>query len=239
MTNILFIITLLLVAACASEVSTNGNPEQDYEAIKRSIAKGHFDESLDVLERFPAKHPYSQYSVQAELLHIYTAYKIEQYILSETLADRFVKRHPRHHDVAYAKYLLAMSHYRQVASEKKDQGQTLAAIKAFKKLIADHPESRYARDAKTRLGRLFRLLAMHELEIGKYYFERGRYVAAINRFSTIVRDYQTSRAIEEALYYLAASYAALDLKHDAQITALLLQHNYPHSKWTSKSKRYL
>jgi len=238
MINFLLIITVLLLTSCASNVST-GDPEQDYERIKESIKSGHYNESIDVLEKFPSKHPYSQYSVQAELLHIYTAYKLEQYILSETLAGEFIKRHPRHPDVAYAKYLLGMSHYRQLAPAKKDQGETRKAIKAFNALISSHPKTKYARDAKKRMGRLYRLLAMHELEIGKYYFDLGRYVAAINRFDTIVRDYQTSKAIEEALYYMAASYSALDLKDDARITALLLRHNYPRSKWSSKSRRYL
>jgi outer membrane protein assembly factor BamD len=64
-------------------------------------------------------------------------------------------------------------------------------------------------------------------------------VAAANRFQKVVKEYQTTSAIEESLYYLAASYAEMGLSKDARQMALLLRHNYPDSRWSSKAKDFL
>ena len=162
--------------------------------------------------------------------------KHEEYALAETLCDEFINRHPRHPDVAYAHYLLGMSHYEQIAVAKKDQGETHAAVSAFNELIGKFPDSEYARDATDRMERLYNLLAEHELTIGKFYYRRNRFVAAANRFQTIVSDYQSSPSTAEALYYLAASYDALDMDGNARETALLLRHNYPKNKWSIKAE---
>ncbi|MFQ5355677.1 MAG: outer membrane protein assembly factor BamD [Mariprofundaceae bacterium] len=229
----------LLLSACASNTELTDNPAIDYQNIKSEVEKGHYENANTALDKFPAKHPYSHYTIQTELLRAYSAYKLEQYTLSITMCEEFIQRHPRHPNVAYAKYLLGMSHYRQISGPEKDQQESQSAIDAFQTLIAEHPKSSYAGDAKNRLRRLYTSLAKHELQVGKFYYDRGRYVAAANRFQTIMQNYQTSVVIEEALYYVAASYKALNLDRNARDTAILLRHNYPNSEWSKKAKTFL
>ncbi len=174
-----------------------------------------------------------------ELLRIFAAYKNQEYILSETLSAEFIRRHPRHPNVDYAKYMLAMSHYREASPSEKDPSQSLAAIESFKRLLREHPNSPYARDGARRLQKLYNTLASHEVNVGKFYFNHKRYVAAANRFQTVLEKYQTTPAIEEALYFLAASFAELGIKDEARDTALLLRHNFPKSKWSRKAARFL
>jgi len=230
----------LLLAACASDSVVKKSPaEIDYEQAKKLLAKGSYEAVNMELEKFGSKHPYSQYTIQAELLRIFAAYKSSEYILSETLSKEFVRRHPRHPNVDYAQYMLGMSHYRESSPSEKDQSQTLAAIESFKVLLDRHPKSSYARDGARRLQRLYNRLGDHELNVGKFYFKRHRYVAAANRFQTILEKYQTTPAIEEALYYLAASWDKLGIADDARNSALLLRHNYPKSEWSRKAARFL
>jgi len=230
----------LLLGACASGSAVQKSAvEAEYENAKKLLAKGEYSRVNLDLETFGAKHPYSQYSIQAELLRIFAAYKNGEYILSETLSKEFIRRHPRHPNIAYAEYMLAMSHYRQVSPAENDPEQSLAAIKGFKRLLREHPNSSYSRDGARRLQRLYNRLAGHEVSVGKFYFRRGRYVAAANRFQRVLEQYQTTPAIEEALYYLAASYAKLGIKDNARDSALLLRHNYPNSEWSRKAARFL
>lgn len=233
------LIALLALAACASAPEYTDDATADYARAKHLIAKGDYGQANMMLEKYDAKHPYSQYSIRVELLRIFAAYKNGEYVLSETLSDRFIDRHPRHPDVTYAKYMLGMSHMKESGPADRDPTQTLAAVDAFKRLIREHPQSSYARDGARRLQQLYDKLAAHELSVGKYYFDRERYVAAANRFQTVVQDYQTSSAIEESLYYLAASYHALGLGKDSHDIAVLLRHNYPRGEWSNKSKRFL
>lgn len=228
---------LPLLAACATDPNKDlGTPEEDYKKAKGMIGEGAFSTANMFLEKYSTHHPYSQYTVQAEILRAYAAYMNREFILSDTLCSEFVRRHPRHPDIAYVKYLGAMSHYKQIVPPDRDQAETIAAIDAFKVLIADHPDSEYAREGRQRLGRLNEQLAEHELAIARYYFEARRYVAAANRLQTVVEKYQQTPSIEESLYLLAATYTALGMGERAHEAALLLRHNYPNSDWSRKSE---
>jgi len=229
----------LLAGGCASDTTGKNKAEVDYEAAKHKLDKGDYAGANKSLEDFGAKHPYSRYTVQAELLRLFSAYKDREYVLSEVLSKEFADRHPRHPNVDYAKYMLAMSHYRESSPSENDQEQTLKAVASFKRLLKEHPDSEYAKDGASRLQHLFNRLAGHELNVGKYYFDQGQYVAAANRFQVILDKYQTTPAIEEGLYYLAASFAKLGIKDDAKQTTILLQHNYPQSEWSRKAAPFL
>ena len=232
-------LSLLLAAGCASDQAVKSAAQADFEAAKKALSKGHYGEVALSLQDFSTRYPYSKYATQAELLRIFAAYKDSEYILSEVLSKEFTERHPRHPNVDYAKYMLAMSHYRQSSSAEKDPKQTYEAIKAFKRLLSEHPHSAYAKDGANRLQRLYNRLAGHELKVGKYYFDKGRYVAAANRFQVVLKKYQTTPAIEEALYLLAASFDKLGIRDNARQTAMLLRHNYPRSEWSEKARAFL
>jgi len=239
MKKLMMVCVILALAGCASTGPEKGTARADYERAKHKLSIGRYNEVTLDLEKFSTKHPYSHYATQAELLRAFAAYKGEELALAEVICEEFIRRHPRHPDVDYAKYLLAMTHYKQVSPPEKDQSESRKAIAAFKRLLQDHPDSKYAKDGARRLQKLYNHLARHEVTVGKFYFDRGRYVAAANRFQTVIRKYQTTPSIEEALYYLAASYAALDIRRFAHDTARLLQHNFPNSSWSKKAKRFL
>lgn len=235
------ILALLLLSACSKhdETTYKSGAEKEYLQAKADMAKGRYGVVAMNLDKFSANYPYSRYAIPADLLRIFAAYKDGEFVLSETLSKHFIERHPTNANVDYAKYMLAMSFYKQRSAPEKDATMNRNAINAFKRLLKEHPNSAYAQDGKTRLQSLYNSLAKHELTVGKFYFDRDRFVAAANRFQEVVRLYQTTPSIEEALYYLAASYAEMDLAKDAHQTATLLKHNYPNSSWSAKAKRYL
>jgi len=237
----MLILTLAVVAGCSKhdEPLYKSGAQKDYENAKRLVDKGSYSVVTTSLEKFSANYPYSKYAIQAELLRIFAAYKDEEFILSETLSKKFIERHPAHANVDYAQYMLAMSYYKQRSPAEKDATMNQMAIDAFKKLLKAHPDSAYAKDGQSRLQSLYNTLAKHELTVGKFYYGRERYVAAANRFQGVIRLYQTTPAIEESLFYLAASYAKMDMHTDARQIAILLRHNFPDSSWSSKVKQYL
>jgi len=234
-----FAFIALLAAGCATDkFAGKSAAEADYLTAKALVDDGRYGEATRQLEQYGTKYPYSKFTSQAEILRLFSSYKGGEYVLSEVLSKEFVDRHPRHPNVDYAKYMLAMSHYRQTSAAERDQEQTELAMQAFKRLLADHPKSEYVNDGKRRLQRLYNRLAAHELTVGKYYFDKKRYVAAANRFQVIVEKYQTTPSIEEGLYYLAASFDKMGIKDSARQTAILLKHNYPKSEWTLEAEPF-
>lgn len=234
------LIILSLLSGCASnDKALSKNAESEYSHAKDMIERGDFGMATRRLGTFDSKYPYSKLTIQAELMRIYSAYKGNEFVLSETMSNRFIDRHPTHKNVDYAKYMLAMSFYNQRTSAERDITMFKSTIDAFERLIREHPESSYIESSKNKLQSLYNTLAEHELIIGKYYFGHDRFVASANRFQELIRLYQTTPSIEEALYYLSASYAKMGLKRDARQTAMILRHNHPKSSWSSKAERYL
>jgi len=237
---LLLLMTIGLIAGCGKEeLSPSDSAKADLAQAKEYVDAGNFSSANLFLEKFSNKHPYSQHISEAELLHIYAAFKNEEYILSETLATRFLSKHPNHPDISYAQYMLGMSYLHETVASQRDPAPTRLAVSAFKKLIHNYPKSTYVSEANIHLQNLRNKLAEHELYIGKYYFNHDRFVAASNRFQEVVKKYQTSPAIEEALYYLAASFASLKLHDNARDSAILLRHNYPKSEWSEKAAAFL
>ena len=229
---------IALLTGCAKEEYAD-TAQKEYEAAKRRIDRGEYSAAAFDLEQFSSNYPYSRFAVKAELLRIFAAYKGGEYVAGETQALRFIDQHPRHPNVDYAKYMLAMCYYKQRGKAQHDPTQNKSAIDAFKRLIREHPDSSYAEDGKSRLQSLHNTLAEHELHVGKYYYDKKLYVAANNRFQDVIKHYQTTPSIEEALYYLASSYAKMGLERDARRSAQILRHNYPGSSWSKKAAEFL
>lgn len=232
-------VLLALLGGCAKNDQYNDTTQNEYEKIKKRMDKGEYSAAAYDFGQFQTKYPYSRHAIQSELLRIFAAYKAGEMDLAETLSIRFIDLHPRHANVDYAKYMLALSYFKHQADAKHDPSQNQKAIDAFTVLINEHPDSSYAKDGKSRLQTLQNTLARHELYVGKYYYDRKLFLAAANRFQEVVKRYQTSPAIEEALYYLASTYAEIGMQKDARQSALLLQHNHPKSSWSRKAARFL
>ena len=106
-------------------------------------------------------------------------------------------------------------------------------------VIETYPDSDYARSAMLKFELAFDHLAAKEMEIGRYYLKRGNYTAAINRFRTVVQDFQTTTHTAEALHRLVEGYLGLGLNAEAQTAAAILGYNYQSSPFYDDSFRLL
>ncbi len=176
-------------------------------------------------------HPYSEYSRRSMVMVAYANYQRGNYPGAINAARRFVTLYPGHADAPYAQYLIGQSYFRQMPDVTRDQEVTEKARAAFDELVRKWPDSQYAEDARRKIAVTEDQLAGKEMEVGRYYLARNDNLAAINRFRTVVEDYQTTRHVEEALFRLTESYYALGVVGEAQTAAAVLGHNFPDSKW--------
>ena len=169
----------------------------------------------------------------------FAAYKDKSYDEAVLALDRFIQLHPGNEDIDYAYYLKALSFYEQISDVARDQMMTELALESLNTLITRFPDSRYARDATLKRDLTLDHLAGKEMEIGRYYLARGYVNAGINRFRSVVKEYQTTTHVPEALHRLVESYMTLGLKSEATRVAAVLGHNYPGSKWYEDSYKIL
>jgi outer membrane protein assembly factor BamD len=252
---------VLAVAGCSSMKSTwddivGNDPEvppelQDPNAtgVNQLLADGDqpvaevYNEALDLLragkyakaatqfEEVERQHPYSSWARRAILMTAYAHYEREAYSDAIIAAKRFLALHPGHEHAAYAYYLIGLSHYEQIIDVNRDQENTVQALEALEEVERRFPGTLYARDARAKAILAKDHLAGKEMKIGRYYLNQQAYVAAINRFKTVVTDYQTTSHTPEALMRLTEAYMALGIRSEAQTAAAVLGYNFPNSQW--------
>jgi outer membrane protein assembly factor BamD len=237
-TALALIATVTIVAGCS------GNGDEDY--VERPVEEL-YNQAQDLLERGDARqagrafeeverqHPYSQWATRAQLMSAYAFYEASNYDEAISAAERFIELHPGHEDVPYAYYLIGISYYEQISDVGRDQKMTERALGALDELVRRFPDSRYARDGGLKADLARDHLAGKEMSIGRYYLRRGQYVAAINRFRSVVERYQTTTHVPEALHRLTEAYLALGLQQEAQKNAAVLGYNFPSSEWYQDS----
>jgi len=182
-------------------------------------------------EEVDRQHPYSDLARKSLLLSAYAFYSASDYDSCIGAATRYVTLHPGSPDAAYAQFLIAASHYDQIPDVTRDQGRTEKAVAALEEVVRKYPTSEYAVSAKSKLEAARDQLAGREMSVGRYNMQKRNYTGAINRFKTVVTQYQTTRHVEEALARLTEAYMAIGIVSEAQTAAAVLGHNFPDSPW--------
>jgi outer membrane protein assembly factor BamD len=177
------------------------------------------------------QHPYSAWATKAIIMQAYSQYMRNSYDESIASAQRFITLHPGHRDAPYAYYLAALCYYEQIVDVRRDQTNTQRALASLEEVSRRFPGTAYAQDADAKAVLARDHLAGKEMEVGRYYVEKGAYLSGINRFKRVVTNYQTTSHTPEALYRLTESYLALGVQSEAQTAAAVLGHNYPNSEW--------
>ena len=193
------------------------------------------DEAIRLFSEVERLYPYTEWAKRALIMQAFAQHKAKDYEESRASAQRFLDFYPGDEDAAYAQYLLALSYYDQIDEVGRDQGLTFQALQGMREVIEQYPNSDYARSAILKFDLAFDHLAGKEMEVGRFYLKRGHYTAAINRFRTVVQDFQTTTHTAEALHRLVESYLALGLTDEAQTAAAILGHNYQASPFYQDS----
>ena len=241
----LSVLGLLLVAGllggCGSLLNGDKNVVEDpneppdiiYKKAETLADKGKFGDAAKQYENVDINHPYSQEARRAILMAAFAYYKAGKFDDAIGAADRYLTLHPGTPEADLAQDIIAMSYYDRVLDPRRDQTNARKALEAYDTLIQRYPESRYAAEARNRTRIMRDLLAAQEMMVGRYYLRHNNCLAAINRFRTVVTDYQTTEQVEEALMRLTEAYMALGIVNEAQTAAAVLGHNFPDSKWYS------
>ena len=179
--------------------------------------------------------PQSDWAPKAALMAAYSYYIQDYY--GDAIAEllRFRKVYPKHKNLDYVNYLLAVCYYEQIVDEKKDLQSIIKAKESFTFIIKNYPNTEYAIDAEFKIDLINDILSAKEMYIGRYYFDKKKWIPAINRFRTVVDEYDTTIYVEEALHRLVEVYYTIGLTDEAQKYANLLGYNYKSSKWYEMS----
>ncbi|MTI45420.1 outer membrane protein assembly factor BamD [Roseibium hamelinense] len=231
------ILAPLALAACSStgesdDLALNDTPaEVLYNEGLALRAQGKLSDADKKFTELDRLYPYSEYAKKSLINMAYINFSRGKYAEAITAARRFLTLYPGNEDAAYALYIIGQSYFRQMPDITRDQSATEKASAAFAELLQRYPDSEYAADAEAKLRVTQDQLAGKEMQVGRFYLNKRNYIASINRFKTVVLQYQTTRHVEEALFRLTESYYALGVVSEAQTAAAVLGHNFPDTQW--------
>ena len=240
---IIFFLVPFFLTNCAKKEKTSLVVEEDVElqmirAFREGYEEFKLGDSLFAAKKFNEAEllfPQSSWAPKAALMAAYVYYADDYYFDAQFELNRFIKTYPKSPDLNYAHFLLAMCYYEQIIDEKKDLGPLLQAQEKFNFVIKNYPDSDYALDAEYKLNLIQDYLASKEMYIALHYFKKKKWIASINRYKTVVEQYEKTIYVEEALHRLVELYYTIGLENESQKYASLLGYNYQSSKWYEKS----
>ena len=226
-----------LLAACESDkaVYQERSVEEIYNGAMDKLLDGNVSQAAVDFDEVERQHPYSVWARKSQLMAAYSHYLSNDYDEAIFAAQRFLQLHPGNRDAPYAYYLIAISYYEQISDVGRDQKFTKLALDSLQEVVDRYPETEYARDARLKIDLTRDHLAGKEMEIGRFYLERGYHAAAINRFRYVIENYQTTTHVPEALHRLTEAYLSLGVADEAKTAAAVLGHNFPGSPWYEDS----
>ena len=180
-------------------------------------------------------YPQSPWAAKSALMSAYAWWSQGYYGDTIDELNRFIKLYSNHNNLDYAYYLLAMSYYDSIIDEKKDLRPLMEAKKNFKIVIKEFPDTDYSLDAKYKLNLIEDNLAAKEIYIARHYIKKQKWIAAINRLQNILKFYDETIYVEEALHRLVEIHYILGLEIEAKKYATTLGYNYKSSEWYKKS----
>jgi len=219
--------------------TANLNADQLYRQAHDAMLEGNYTRAIKLFDTLEGRFPYGRYAQQAILESAYANYRAGETATAIAASDRFIRTFPNNPSVDYAYYLKGLVHFREDQgllgyvyeldlAEREPKGMRESFV-AFKELVAKFPDSRYAQDATDRMVYLTNALARYEVNVARYYFNRGAYVAAVNRAQAAIVGYPRTAASESALDILARSYDKLGLVQLRDDTLGILRQTFPES----------
>lgn len=241
---LLFLVVTLMLTSCAKDENKKSILKEEsldlqvleaYQEGKNFLDAGDPLYAASKFNEAELLFPQSEWAPKSALMAAYAYYSYDY--LKDAIAelDRFLLVYPKYKSLDYVYYLLGISYYEQIVDEKKDLQSIIKAKKYFEIVINDYPKTSYALDAKFKIDLINDLLASKEMYVGRYYFEKKKWIPAINRFKTIVDDFETTIYAEEALHRLVEVHYTIGLKDEAKKYAKLLGYNYQSSDWYKNS----
>jgi outer membrane protein assembly factor BamD len=250
-----FIYVLLMIfglSACSlSEdeddvLSKKVSSKYSSEAADKLYAKAYnllvelkYKEAAAAFDDVEREHPFSEYAPTSQIMAAFAYYRAEKFDDAVLTLERYIDLYPTHDSIPYAYYLIAICYYDQISDVGRDQGMTRKAKDSLTQVVRRFPDTDYARDAKLKLDLTNDHLAGKEMMIGRYYVKRKEYLAAANRYRSVIEKYETTSHAPEALHRLVEVYLLLGVQEQSEHYAAVLGHNFPQSEWYKKSYNLL
>ena len=237
---LLILITFLFIWSCGDKAKKISEiVEVDLEMqMSKAYKEGYFElqrgDALLAAKKFNEAEllfPQSIWASKSAIMAAYSYYSQNYFNDAIFELERYLITYPNDKDKVYAHFLLGMCFYEQIVDEKKDLKSLLNSKKQFELIIKDYSSTEFAMDAEYKINLINEILAAKEMYLARYYLNKTKWIPALNRFKTVVNEYNTTIYTEEALHRLVEINYRLGLIAESKKYASTLGYNYQSSDW--------
>ena len=230
------LILIFLLASCSKEEAiykstSQVNPYSVYQDGLRAFKSNDFFYAQKKFEQAELNFEKPEFAAKAALMSGFSFYAINFYDEAVFALKRYIEKYPSDKNIVYAHYLESIIYFEQISDEKKDLGPLIKANKKIDFFLENYPNTEYAFDLKFKKDLIKNQLAAKELYIAKYYIKTKKWASAIKRLQNIIKDYDETVFIEEAIFRLVEIYYHLGVEEEAQKYLSILGYNYNSSEW--------
>lgn len=210
-----------------------------YAEGENQLNRSRYEDARTAFRKVAERHPQSTYAPRARFLVGEAFYREGQFDRAIQEFEAFMAFYPRHQIADLVQFRLSMSYYDQMKPVEQDQEITRKAMGAFRVLVREYPESRYAADALAKVDICRGRLAQKELWVAAYYINQGNPGAARPRLEKVVKEYPRTLVIPEALFRLGEVYSGDGRVEDSQRMYRRLADEYPYTDWGKRAAQRL
>lgn len=217
--------------------------EKLYQNAHEAMQEGNYTRAVKLFDTLEARYPYGRYAQQGILESAYSSWREGEQETAAAACDRFIQTYPNNANVDYAYYLKGLIHFREdqglfgyvyeLDLSERDPKQMRQSFDAFKELVRKFPKSRYTEDALDRMRYLANALGMYEVHVARYYYDRGAYIAAVNRAQASLVNYPRTPSNADALEIMVEGYRKLGMPGLADDSKRVLEKTFPESPYVS------
>ena len=238
--KIICLILLYLCISCSNnnntsrlieDKNTQSDPEHLYKLAKISFDQQNYDIANNKIFEIQKLFPLSNEAIQSEIMIAFIAYIKMDYDNAILNYKKIINKYPSHKDLDYIYYMIAMCNYEQLQHESLDGYYNNLSLDSFNQVINRFPESKYAKDSRQKIILVKSNIAAKHMDIGRFYLNNKKYIAALNRFKIVVDEFSITKFTPEALHRIVEAYYEMGMYEESYNTAALLGYNYPDSKW--------
>ena len=170
-------------------------------------------------------------AARAAVMSAYCLYGINFYEEALDNLNRFFKQYPADENIMYAHYLEAIIFFEQISDEKRDLKPLLKSLEKINFFVKEYPNTDYSIDLKFKKDLIRNQLAAKEMYVAKHYIKTQKWIPAISRLKIIIKDFEKTIFVEEALLRLVEIHYYLGLEEEAKKYTQILGYNYNSSEW--------
>ena len=240
----IFVIVFIFLSSCSNkekeislieEINQDAEMAATYKDAYLALEKTDYYYAAKKFLEAELLYPQSTWAAKSVLMASYSYYLQNFYAEALSNLERYLITYPTDENLPYAHYLIAMCFYEMIEDEKRDTAPLISAKDKFIFIKKNYSNTDFALDAEFKIEFINDVLASKEMYLGRHYIKKEKWIAAINRFQNVIKKYEETIFIEEAIHRLVEINYKIGLLNESQKYANLLGYNYQSGEWYEKS----